>query len=40
MRGEWIIGLCLGFTNHVGAGGVLDMCLCLGCSGVGSVYGK
>ena len=27
-------GLGLGFTNPVGTGGVLDVCLCLGCSGV------
>ena len=24
-----------GFTNPVGTGGVLDMCLCFGCGGVG-----
>ena len=37
--GEWIsgLGLGLGFTNPVGAGGVLDMCLCFGCGGVGGV---
>ena len=29
-RGEWI-----GFTNPVGIGGVLDVCLCLCCDGVG-----
>ena len=29
--GEWIRGLGLGFTNPVGTGGVLDVCLCLGC---------
>ena len=27
-------GLGLGFTNPVGPGGVLDMCLCLNCGGV------
>ena len=27
--GEWIRGLGLGFTNLVGTGGVLDVCLCL-----------
>ena len=27
-------GLGLGFTNPVGTGGVLDVCLCLGCGGV------
>ena len=35
--GEWMRGLCLGFTNAVGTGGVLDVCLCFGCGGVGSV---
>ena len=34
---EWVRGLCLGFTNPVGAWGVLDMCLCLGCGAVGCV---
>ena len=29
--------LGLGFTNHVGTGVVLDMCLCLG--GMGSLVG-
>ena len=33
--GEWMRGLALGFTNPVGTGGVLDVCLYLGCSGVG-----
>ena len=28
--GEWMRGLGLGFTNPVGTGGVLDVCLCLG----------
>ena len=32
--------LGLGFTNHVGTGGVLDMCLCFGCGGVGGVGGE
>ena len=27
--GEWMGGLGLGFTNPVGTGGVLDVCLCL-----------
>ena len=27
--GEWMRELGLGFTNPVGAGGVLDVCLCL-----------
>ena len=31
--GEWIRGLCLSFTNPVGIGGMLDVCLCLVCSG-------
>ena len=31
--GEWMRELCLGFTNPVGTGGVLDMCF--GCGGVG-----
>ena len=26
-------GLGFGFTNPVGTGGVLDVCLCLGCGG-------
>ena len=29
----------LGFTNPVGTGGVLDMCLCFGCGGVCGVGG-
>ena len=33
--GEWMGGLGLGFTNPVGTGGVLDVCLCFGCGGVG-----
>ena len=35
--GEWMRGLSLGFTNPVGTGGVLDVCLCFGCGGVGGV---
>ena len=35
VRGEWIRLLGLGFTNPVETGGVLDVCLCLGCGGVG-----
>ena len=27
----------MGFTNPVGTGGVFDVCLCLGCGGVGRV---
>ena len=38
---KWVeIGLGLGFTNRVGTGGVLDVCLCLGCSGVGDADGE
>ena len=37
--GEWMRVLGLGFTNHVGTGGVFDVCLCLGCGGVGCVDG-
>ena len=36
--GEWIRGLCLGFTNPVGTGGVIDVCLCFGCVGVGGEW--
>ena len=32
--GDWMRGLGLGFANHVGTGGVLDVCMCLGYSGV------
>ena len=32
--GEWMRELGLGFTNAVGTGGVLDMCLGFGCGGV------
>ena len=35
--GEWMRGLGLGFTYPVGTGGVLDVCLCLGCGDVGGV---
>ena len=35
--GEWVRGLDLGFTNPVGAWGVLGVCLCLGCGSVGGV---
>ena len=38
--GEWMKGLGLGFTNPVGTGRVLDMCLCFGCGGVGGVGGE
>ena len=33
--GEWMRGLGLDVTNPVGTGGVLDVCLCFGCGGVG-----
>ena len=33
--GKWMRGLGLGFTNPVGTGGVLDVCLYFGCGGVG-----
>ena len=33
-------GLGLGFTNPVGTGGVLDVCLCFGCGGVDGVGGE
>ena len=36
-RCEWMRELVLGFTNPVGIGRVLDMCLCFGCGGVGGV---
>ena len=36
--GEGMRGLGLGFTNPVGAGGVLDVCF--GCGGVGGVGGE
>ena len=38
--GEWMRDLGLGFTNPVGTRGMLDMCLCFGCGGVGSVGGE
>ena len=40
IRGEWMRELGLGFTNLVGTGGVLDMCLCFGCGDVGGVCGE
>ena len=41
-RGEWMRGLGLGlcFTSPLGTGGVLDVCLCFGCGGVGGVGGE
>ena len=38
VRGEWIIGFGLGFTNPVGTGGVLGVCL--GCRGMDGVGGE
>ena len=38
--GEWMRGLALDFTNPVGTGEVLDVCLCFGCDGVGGVGGE
>ena len=37
---EWMRELGLDFTNPVGTGGELDVCLCFGCSGVGGVGGE
>ena len=37
--GEWMRELGLDFTNPVGTEGVLDLCLCFGCGGVGRVLG-
>ena len=36
--GEWMRGLGLGFTNPVGTGEVLNVCLCFGCRGVGGEW--
>ena len=36
--GEWMRELDLGFTNPVGACGVLDVCLCFGVGGVGAEW--
>ena len=38
--GELMRGFGLGFTNPVGTVGVLDVCLCLDCGGVGGVGGE
>ena len=38
--GEWMRRLGLDFTNPVGTGGVLDVCLCFVCGGVGGVGGE
>ena len=39
-RCGWMRKLGLGFTNPVGTGGVLDMCLRFGCGGVGGIGGE
>ena len=36
--GEWMRELGLGFTNPMGTKGMLDMCLCFGCGGVGGEW--
>ena len=33
-----MIGLGLGFTSPVGSGGMLDVCQCLDCGGVGGEW--
>ena len=38
--GERMRGLGLGFTNSVGTGKVLDVCLCFGWGAVGGVSGE
>ena len=38
--GEWMRELGLGFTNPLGTGGVLDMCLCFGGVGGGEWVGS
>ena len=38
--GEWMRRLGWSFTNPVGTGAVLDVCLCFGCGGVGGVGGE
>ena len=37
VAGEWVRGYGLGFTTPIGTGGVCDVCLCLGCIGLGGV---
>ena len=37
--GELMRGLGLGFTNPVGTGEVLDVCLCFSCGGVAGDLG-
>ena len=39
MRGEYIRGCGLGFTNPMGTGGMLYVCLCSGCCDVDGVGG-
>ena len=39
-EGDWMRGLGLAFTNPVGTGGVLDVCVCFGCGSVGGVGGE
>ena len=36
--GDWMRGLGLGFSNPVGTWGVLEVCLCLVCGGVGGEW--
>ena len=36
--GECMRGLGLSFTNPVGTGGVLEVCLCFGCGGIGGEW--
>ena len=38
--GEWMrgLGLGVGFTNPMGTGGMLDVCLCFRCGGDRVVY--
>ena len=40
VRGEWVTGLGLEFTNSGRTWGKWDMCLCIGCGGVGVVGGE
>ena len=40
VRGEWVTGLGLGFTNSGGTWGKWDLCLCFGCGGVGGLGGE
>ena len=38
--GEWMRGLGVDVTNQVGTGGMLHVCLCLGCGGMSGVGGE